>query len=65
MCFTRVLVAAIWVISGIGSAMAAPDAQPRRIRIEYVKPINPAHQLLYALMQQRRMLEKVQEIFSP
>jgi hypothetical protein len=65
MCATRVLVAATSVILGIGVAIAAPDAQPQRIRIEYLKPDNPAHQPLFELMQQRRMLEKVQELFSP
>ena len=41
------------------------NAEPRRIRVEYVPPTNPAHQALYELLQQRRALEKFQEIFSP
>ncbi|MBX9589419.1 MAG: DUF4344 domain-containing metallopeptidase [Hyphomonadaceae bacterium] len=35
------------------------------IRIEYVPPSNPAHTALYELLQQRRALEALQEIFSP
>jgi Putative metallopeptidase len=46
------------------SAMAA-DAQPNRMRIEYVPPTNPAHQPLYDLLKQHRTLEKLQEVFSP
>jgi hypothetical protein len=43
----------------------AADAQPNRIRIEYVPPTNPAHQPLYELLKQHRTLEKLQEVFSP
>jgi hypothetical protein len=45
--------------------MAAVDAQPNRIRVEYFPPTNPAHQSLYALLKERRALEKLQELFSP
>jgi hypothetical protein len=41
------------------------NAEPRRIRVEYVPPSNPAHQALYEGLQQRRVLEKFQDIFSP
>jgi hypothetical protein len=66
----RLTIAATWVLLGasslgVGSAMAASDAQPQRIRIEYVKPENPAHQPLYELLQKRRVLERLQELFSP
>jgi hypothetical protein len=40
-------------------------AAPARLRVEYVPPTNPAHRALYELLQQRRGLEKVREIFSP
>lgn len=50
--------------AGISTSLLA-DAEPRRIRVEYVVPTNPAHQRLYELLQQRRALEKMQEIFSP
>jgi hypothetical protein len=44
---------------------ATANADPRRIHVEYVPPSNPAHQALYESLQQRRALEKIQEIFSP
>src|SRR5262245_30595749 len=59
------LLAGTWFLLAFGSALAAPEAAPQRIRIEYVKPENPAHQQLYESMQKRRVLEKLQEIFSP
>ena len=43
----------------------ADEAQTKRIRIEYVPPTNPAHETVYALLKERRALEKLQEIFSP
>jgi len=41
------------------------DAQSKRIGIEYEPPKNPAHQPLYDMLKQHRVLEKLQEIFSP
>jgi hypothetical protein len=41
------------------------NAEPNRIRVEYVKPSNPEHQALYEMLQERRALEKFQQIFSP
>ena len=49
---------------GAGTSLNA-NAEPHRIRVEYVPPSNPAHQALYELLRQRRALEKFQEIFSP
>jgi len=46
------------------SAIAA-EAQPNRILFEYVAPTNPTHQSLYALLKERRTLEKLQQVFSP
>src|SRR5262245_61913370 len=46
-------------------ALPIAQAEPHRIRVEYVPPSNPAHQSLYEMLQQRRALEKIQEIFSP
>jgi hypothetical protein len=46
------------------SALAA-EGQPNRMQFEYVPPTNPAHQHLYDLLKQRRVLEKLQEVFSP
>jgi hypothetical protein len=44
---------------------AAAEAQTNRIRIEYSPPKNPALQTVYELVKERRVLEKLQEIFSP
>lgn len=58
----------ICAISAVLMGVATPpitNAEPHRIRVEYVPPSNPAHQALYEGLQQRRALEKFQEIFSP
>jgi hypothetical protein len=64
---TSVLILAIgsWISLAFEPATAAPEAQPQRIRIEYVKPENPAYQPLYDKLQNRHALEKLQEIFGP
>ena len=62
-----------WVFLGICVSLvlmsqtptAAADAQPNRIRIEYYPPNNPALQSVYQLVKERRVLEKLQQIFSP
>ncbi|HEY2979934.1 MAG TPA: DUF4344 domain-containing metallopeptidase [Anaerolineales bacterium] len=43
----------------------AADAQPNRMRVEYVPPTNPAHEPLYQMLKERGALEKLQGIFSP
>ena len=43
----------------------ADDAKTNRVQIEYVPPTNPGHQKLYELLKERRVLEKLQEVFSP
>jgi hypothetical protein len=53
------------VLVGVAPAAAAPDAQPQRIRIEYEKPLNPAHASLYEHVREQRVLERLQELFSP
>ena len=63
----------IWLFSAItvASVLIAPtttigaEAQANRMTIEYVPPTNPAHQALYKRLMERRVLEKLQEIFSP
>jgi Putative metallopeptidase len=45
--------------------LAIADTQSKRIAIEYEPPKNPAHQPLYEMLKERRVLEKLQEIFSP
>src|SRR5262245_20132798 len=61
----RLTIAATSIFVSLGSAMTAAQTQPQRIRIEYVKPENPAHQQLYETVQKHRVLEKLQEIFGP
>lgn len=58
----------IFAVCTVLAAAALPtvgNAAPAPIRVEYVPPTNPAHQPLYELLQQRRALEKLGEIFSP
>jgi len=45
--------------------LANADAQSKRISFEYEPPTNPAHQPLYEMLKEHRVLEKLQEIFSP
>jgi hypothetical protein len=45
--------------------VAIADAQSRRIGIEYVPPKNPEHQHIYEMLKEHRVLERLQEIFSP
>jgi len=61
----RYLTAAVCAGLSLAAAAAAPDAQAQRIQIEYEQPRNPAHQPLYDHIKERRILEKMQEIFSP
>jgi len=44
---------------------AIADAQSKRIGIEYVPPKNPEHQHVYEMLKEHRVLERLQEIFSP
>jgi hypothetical protein len=53
------------ILLGITPVAAAPDAHPQRILFAYEPPNAPAHQPLYELVKQHRVLEKLQEIFSP
>src|SRR5262245_66454261 len=47
------------------TATMAAESQTNRMTVEYVPPTNPAHQTLYQRLKERRVLEKMQEIFSP
>jgi putative metallopeptidase DUF4344 len=49
----------------VPTATIAAEAQANRMVVEYVPPTNPAHQTLYQRLKERRVLEKLQEIFSP
>ena len=43
----------------------AAEVQTNRMVVEYVPPTNPAHQALYQRLMERRVLEKLQEVFCP
>jgi hypothetical protein len=55
-----------WMVP-LGSQMPVlgAEAQPGRVKIEYVAPKDPGHQALYDLLKQRRALEDLQRLFSP
>jgi len=59
------LTAGLWFLLAFAPALAAPEAAPQRIRIEYVQPENPAHQQLYDMLRKRQVLEQLKEIFGP
>ena len=61
----RLFVIATAIFLSVTPASAAADSQSQRILFEYEKPVNPAHQSLYEMVKARRVLEKLQEIFSP
>ena len=63
---TRALaLAAMLGTSPIAAALpATADAQPNRIRIEYVAPKSPEHQAIFEMAKERRVLEKLQEIYG-
>lgn len=46
-------------------AAAAKDLKPNRIEILYVRPTNPAHQHIYEVLKQRRVLERFKAYLSP
>ena len=62
-----------WLLCGICisvivmpmAALAAADGQTNRIRIEYFRPSNPALLATYELAKEKRVLERLQEVFSP
>ena len=60
-----VLFSAVLLLLVMPVNLAIADAQSKRIAIEYEPPKNPAHQPLYEMLKERRVLEKLQEIFSP
>ena len=57
---------AAWMLPlGWHAPLIGAEAQPGRVKIEYVVPKDPAHQSLYDLLKQRRVLERLQSLFSP
>src|SRR4029453_15351798 len=45
--------------------LAVADTQSKRISVEYEPPKKPPPQPLYEMLKEHRVLEKMQEIFSP
>jgi len=43
----------------------AAEVRTNRMLVEYVPPTNPEHQPLYELLKKHRVLERLQEVFSP
>src|SRR5262249_21987511 len=46
-------------------AKEASAAKPNRIRIDYIAPKNPAHQVIYRKLKEMRALENLREFLSP
>src|SRR5215510_251416 len=65
MAAARLVVIAISILLSVTAADAATDTRAQRILFEYQKPTNPAHQSLYERLKERRVLEKLQDFFSP
>jgi hypothetical protein len=60
--FSAIIVAFVLIVP---TTTLAAEAQTNRMVVEYVPPANPAHQALYQRLMERRVLEKLQEVFSP
>jgi hypothetical protein len=58
-------VAILGTTAALSAAMADDEVKPNRIVIEYVAPKDQEFQQLYEFSKQHRVLEKMQEIFSP
>jgi len=58
------LLASVTIATSGPAPAIADEMAAGRIQIAYVPPKDPAHQPLYALLQQRRALEKVQTAFG-
>jgi hypothetical protein len=59
----RAAMACILLIGTLEPAIGA-EAQPGRVRIEYVAPKDPKHQSLYERLKERRVLERLQGLYS-
>jgi hypothetical protein len=55
----------LWVIVMTQAPVGAADAYANRIRIEYFPPSDATLQPVYRLVKERRVLEKLQTLFSP
>jgi hypothetical protein len=65
----KAAIALIAVFAALLSAQAVaaktPDLKPNRVKIAYVEPPNPAHQQIYDLLKERRVLERFRAYLSP
>ena len=61
------VVACVCLLSAVAPAKAQerPGVRADRVRVEYVTPKNPAHQSVYKLLKENRVLEKLQEVLMP
>lgn len=46
-------------------AQTQPDVRPNRVRGEYVRPANSAHQPIYEALQRQRVLEQLSKFLAP
>lgn len=60
----RLVAVTFFVLAAATAAMAAPG-KPRQIRIEYVRPANPAHQPIHDELKRARALERMQALLAP
>jgi hypothetical protein len=58
------VVTACLALAAASPAMAAPG-KPRQIRIQYVKPVNLAHQPIHDELKRARALERMQALLAP
>jgi hypothetical protein len=61
------LLAVLWSAAASPSALAKGPAnlKPNRVEISYLAPSNPAHQDIYELLKERRVLERFRAYLSP
>jgi hypothetical protein len=60
-----VLSALTLALTPVMATQASAQHPPNRIKIEYIPPEKTEHQPVYEMMKNRKVLEKVQELFSP
>jgi len=58
-------IAFVGLAPDIAAAAQASAAKPNRIKIDYVEPKNPAHQVIYRKLKEIGTLEKLREFLSP
>jgi len=62
--FVLLVAATALTLAAATAAMAGPS-KPRQIRIEYVRPANPTHQLIHDELKRARALERMQALLAP